>query len=265
MSTRTLARLAHMSQPYVVALERARAPGVKPGPTPTIDVTARLAAALRIEPEALMRCALRRRGAHVLLVIDESVRSPLDVVAGHTTSTTQWVLAGARAGSNAMTRRHHRSINLRRDGCSGYDTEAIAAALNRELASLCAGQPEEAIGMVFADTSAVMSALDDPTPLLDFERDWADVAARAAWQAGTHATWNVCVYQVEALRQLADPVATSLDLIRHHDDIWVSTGARFAHGRAGRLRMLHHMKPAGSGVAEWRQTSRQLLDSTEVQ
>ena len=232
MSTRTLARLAHISQPYVVALERARTPGVKPGPTPTIDVTARLAAALRIEPEALMRCALRRRGAHVLLVIDESVRSPLDVVAGHTTSTTQWVLAGARAGSNAMTRRHHRSINLRRDGCSGYDTEAIAAALNRELASLCAEQPEEAIGMVFADT---------------------------------HATWNVCVYQVEALRQLADPVATSLDLIRHHDDIWVSTGARFAHGRAGRLRMLHHMKPAGSGAAEWRQTSRQLLDSTEVQ
>ncbi|MEO7370106.1 MAG: helix-turn-helix transcriptional regulator, partial [Ilumatobacteraceae bacterium] len=62
-STRSLARLARISQPYVVALERARTVGAAHGPTPTIDVTARLAAALHIEPEVLMRCALCRRGA----------------------------------------------------------------------------------------------------------------------------------------------------------------------------------------------------------
>ena len=199
----------------------------------------------------------------MLLVIDGSVGSPLDTVAGHTAGSTQWVLAGSSASRHRATRRPHRSIHLRRYGSGGYDPTAIAAALNRELAALCAEKPEETIGLVFADTSEVMASLDDPTPLIDFEREWADVAAGAAWSAGTHAIWNVCVYQVGALRDLAHPVATSLDLISHHDDVWVSTGCRFVHGRAGRLRMLHHMKPSGTAASVWRRTTSQLLDSAE--
>ncbi len=179
----------------------------------------------------------------MLLVVDESVRSPLDVVAGHTTGATRWVWAGSRPSGDAANRHRHRSINLRREGTTGYDRNAIVAALNRELQDLCTEQPEESVGLIFADTSEVMSSLDDPSPVIDFEREWADIVARAAWSAGTHAAWNVCVYRIDALRNLADPVTAALDLIRHHDDVWVSSGGRFAHGDRGRLRLLHHMHP----------------------
>ncbi len=188
----------------------------------------------------------------MLLVIDEATVSPLDVVAGHTAAATHWVVADSRAGNQTVSRRHHRSINLRRDGSTGYDCIAIETALHRELAALCTEQPEESIGLVFADTSEVMSSLVDPQPVIDFEQQWAQVTARAAWAAGTHAAWNVCVYQVEALRELPDPVATSLDLIRHHDDVWVSTGSRFSHGQAGRLRLLDHVRPTGSDAGDRR-------------
>ena len=78
LSTRDLARLAAISQSYVVALERSRLRG--DGPTPTIDVVARLASALGLSPTDLFHGGLRRTSTHVLLVVDDLRRATMPSV-----------------------------------------------------------------------------------------------------------------------------------------------------------------------------------------
>ena len=65
-STRELAIRAGISQPYVVALERARAGEARRGPTPTVDVVAALAHALDKNILDIFVYSLRPVGRHVL-------------------------------------------------------------------------------------------------------------------------------------------------------------------------------------------------------
>lgn len=260
-STRELARRAGVSQPYVVALER----GAANGPTPTVDVLARFAHALGLDPTDLFQRSLRVAGRHVLLVVDGRDASSLDTVRRIAARTSpeppSWVwatssAAGRRAGTGAET-----TIDLRRDVADQYDPQRIEQALDRELdAWSIAGRD---LGFVFADTSRVMCAIDDHGVLLDFERRWAEVVAGAARRHGARVAWNVCVYELADLRRTHDPAATAVDLVRSHDDVWWCCNGIVAGGRAAVTGILRPLAPPSTPTATWRARVASIVDELD--
>ncbi len=255
-STRELARRADISQPYVVALERAVTDPRRPGPTPTIDVTARLAHALGLEPTALFAGALRRVGRHVLLVTDGGADRVLrHVRRAAASSVDTWAVARSRPATSARDdapTREALAIDLRRGAGGRYRPEAIATALGAELARLADEVAGRQIGLVFAETSEVMLGLDDPATILDFEHRWADVVTTAARSAGAHAAYNVCVYDSAALATLADPVAATIDLLHSHDEVWSTRHGRVTSGASAARQVLGRLRPAHHDASAWR-------------
>lgn len=268
-STREVARRAGISQPYVVALERAARPGgaTSHAPTPTLDVVARLAAAFSISPTALLESALRPTGRHVLYVADGDA-SPLTALAGDAGESDgdgddrvdAWIWVGD--GAPPATARPHaapRRMRLRRELTPTFDHDAVARALTTELRSIPADTRPTHVGLVFGDTSRVLDRLAEPGSLIDAEHTWARTVSTAAWSAGVHASRNVCVYQLDSLRRLDDPAAACLDLLRSHDDVWFDAGRRARRGRPAARGLLHAVRPDGVPAHRWRTEVAQLL------
>ncbi len=260
-STRQLARRAGISQPYVVALERSRTTSLPKGPTPTVDVVARLAEALEIAPVDLFSAALRQVARHVLLVVEDDQQSPLE----HARSVTQsrvdsWILAASSPEKQLAASDGQHSINLRRDRPQAYEPELIVRSLSHELEHLGGALDGRHVGLVFADTSDVMSKLDDPRTMISFEHRWADVVTGAVSAVGAHAAWNICVYELEALRALADPIEVTLDLMRSHDTSWAARGRQVTTGADGPRRILEQLQPPGIARSVWRTTTKRLIE-----
>ncbi len=266
-TTRQLAARAAISQAYVVALERPRRRSTPQAalatappsstPTPAVDVLARIAAALGVSPAVLLQAALKRSGRHVLCVVEDATVSPLQIAAATAPDVDTWVWVGAPLATDNSALPAHRRIDLRRDRAGPYDSTAISDAVGRELRML-APPAGERLGLVFAETTSAISLMD-VTAVLDFEHSWSDVVTRAAWSVGAHATWNVCVYDLDSLHRLADPLASSVDLLRSHDEYWVAGEARVRTGRSAALRLLRQVKPTSVGVVAWRKHSTDLL------
>ncbi len=264
-STRQLARRAGISQPYVVALERSRTTSLPNGPTPTVDVVARLAEALDIAPVELFSATLRQVARHVLLVTEDDQRSPLE----HARTVTQsrvdtWILAASSAGKQLAASVDQHSINLRRDRPQAYEPELIARSLSNELEHLGSALDGRHVGLVFADTSDVMSRLDDPQTVISFEHRWAEVVNAAASAVGAHAAWNICVYELQALRALADPIEITLDLMRSHDMLWAARGPHVKTAADGARRILEQLQPPGIARNAWRTTTKRLIEDLEL-
>lgn len=262
-STRELSRRAGISQPYVVALERPRESGAARTPTPAIDVVARLADALGLALPHLVATVLRRSTKHVLLVLDSDHRHPLSHVRelAHD-STSQWVWASSRSGDRPRAAAHR--IDLRRNNPRDYRPDEIEQALRSELTSLSQVMTGMRLGLVFPETSKVMTSIDDPSTVLEFERGWGDVVSRAAADTGSHASWNVCVYDIAALRGLDESVHATLDLIRNHDAVWSAGRSRSSTGRAAALHVLERLRPAGTDPATWSERVQELADTLDL-
>jgi transcriptional regulator with XRE-family HTH domain len=264
LSSRDLAQHAGISQAYVVRLERAGRPGAHQRPTPTVDVLARLAQALRLTPADLLQRVLRYTGRHVLLVTEDRRRSPLDHARARVGgSVDSWLSATSQPTPLPTTHRTgpngQRSINLRRGAPQAYDPQEIAGSLADELRVLADDLHGREIGLVFPEVSRVMQTLAEPRRVIDFEHRWADVVSSAASSVGAHAAWNVCVYEIGALRSLPDPVEAALDLMRSHDTIWSARGHDVAAGPTAAGRILRHLRPTGVSQASWRATTGRLV------
>jgi transcriptional regulator with XRE-family HTH domain len=271
MSTRALGALAGVSQSYVVSLERARSAGSRraTAPTPTVEVLARLAAALGVEPGELLAAALRRRGRHVLLVADDGHRSSLDravSAARHLRAAgavDEWVWAGSAVDGDIGVEHHHRRIDLRRSGPRGahhYDPRAIRRSLRDELQSFGHEMEGASLGLVFAETSDVLAGLAAPEVLLDFERQWSDTVTAAADRIGAHALLNVCVYDPAVLAALPDPVDAALSLLRSHDESWAAWDDEVVVGDEAAVHLLARLRPADVGAAAWMRDARRLVE-----
>ena len=246
-STRELASRAGVSQAYVVALERNSVD--MPPPTPTVEVLVRLAAAMDRDPLDLFAACLRVRSRHVVLVTDVVTDETLAQAVGASgADECAWVWASS--GASVPTAARHR-IDLRRTAGTSYRPARIRQALQRELEHLGDLRDEE-LGFVFAETSAVMDSLDDPSVLLEFEQHWGQVVDDAAQRVGADAAWNVCVYELDRVRHLPDPVKAVVDLIRCHDDIWSGDGASVLVGGAATREVLRSLRPTGVRSAGWR-------------
>ena len=252
-STRELSRRAGISQAYVVALERAATEPATATPTPTVEVMARLADALGRTPRSLLDLSLRRSGRHVLLVLEDGTRSPLTHV--HRAcgdDHLRWIWAASSPDApRPRAASHH--IDLRRSRARAYDPQAIARSLEHELAALGDTICGEQLGLVFAETSAVMAGLDDPDIIIRFEHAWHDVVTSATDRAGAHTAWNVCVYELDALIGLGNPVDATLDLIRSHDAMWLGRRDTVLSGGDAARRTLQQMRPDGVGRDDWSQ------------
>jgi transcriptional regulator with XRE-family HTH domain len=259
-STRQLARRARISQPYVVALERERAITDTDGPVPTVEVVTKLAAAFGVDPTDLFAGSLRPAPRHVLLVVEDRERTPVEHVrAAAGAESDRWVWAASSAKGRSAGAAADHAIDLHRDGTAAYVPERVSRSLDDELARIAGAISGSNVGFVFADTSAVMSTLADPGVVVAFEHAWADVVSVAARRQGARATFNVCVYELDALRRLPDAVATAVDLVRSHDAVWSARGARVVGGAAATRRVLESLRPRPFTRSEWRDRVDELV------
>jgi transcriptional regulator with XRE-family HTH domain len=258
-STRQLAERAGISQSYVVALEK---PRLRPaaGPTPTVDVVARLAAALGIGAHDLFATAISPDGRHALLVLEDHHHSPLDRARRAASSPVdRWVVAAPAAASADAAAPADHVISLRRPRPPAYDSALTARSLAAALGDLGDEIRDRQLGLVFADTSQVMSAVDDPNHILRFEQQWSEVVSTAAAAAGAHAAWNVCVYDLTAIRGLDDPVNAALQLLHSHDTVWAARGDSVSRGRPAARRLLRMLRPPDAVAGSWNAAVEQLL------
>ena len=253
-STRSLALAAGVSQSYVVALEGSRSSRDVAGPRPTIDLVVRLASALRVEPTALLAPFMHRSGPHVLVVVEDDGAGLFEAATALADGVDTWVSAGHRR-SPAGPARH---IELHGDQAATYDAEAVDAALRGGLAALGPAVNGERVGIVFSESPSVL--LDDTEAVLHAEHRWSAMVGDAVCAAGGRPAWNLCVYELDVLRRMADPFAASLDLIRSHDTVWTTNGTAVRRHRAASMRLLQHFRPEHTRADHWRQVCRKQLD-----
>ncbi len=216
-STRELAHRAKISQPYVVALERARNSNskVRKTPTPTVDVIAQLAYALNIDSNTLFARAMKIASRHVLLVVDETAPKPLQIVQQSLINQPQTWLCASKSGD----------ISLRRTKSRQYKPADITQALNNELQNLREKIANQTLGLIFSETSEAMTEFDNPQAVLKFEHKWADVVDKAATSVGAQAAFNVCVYKIADLNTLTNPTKAFDELVEVHDELWTYTNS----------------------------------------
>ena len=114
----------------------------------------------------------------------------------------------------------HIPISLHRDASKHYKPTAIKQSLIRELQFNRAEIAGNDIGLIFGETSSVMSKVDNPMALIDFEQEWPTVVDTAARSAGAHASLNICVYSIDDVHSLDDSDSAMKTLLRSHDEIW---------------------------------------------
>lgn len=236
MSTRDLARAAQVSQAYVVALEGSRSSRDPFGPSPTIDVVARLATALGTEPAVLLDPSLRRSGPHVLVIVEDDGDGLFELLHSRLGNVDGWVSAGNRKATPAG---HH--IRLHDGRPSSYRRERIAASIHDGLAELAPTLHGQRVGMVFSETPSVLLHATDA--VMAVEGEWCELVADAVRAAGAEPAWNLCVYELDVLRQMPDPIATSTQLIGCHDTVWCTRGNSVLRDRAAASRLFEQLHP----------------------
>ena len=222
-STRDLAVRAGISQPYVVALERARAGEERRGPTPTVDVVAALAHALDKNILDIFVYSLRPVGRHVLLVTQGKATPPMDVLRAESGITADsWIYP----------------ISVHREKSATYDQKKISKQLNTEVTNMKDVIGGKNIGLVFTETSNVMQHVSNPQAIIDFEHKWADVVAEAVKSVGGHAAWNVCVYTAASMNALPGGAASAQVLFDTHSEVWFASGDDVTIGESAKQKIL---------------------------
>lgn len=218
LSTREIAQRAKISQPYVVALERARNTNskTKKKPTPTVDVIAQLAFALSIDAKTLFTQAMQIASRHVLLVVDDSAPTPLQIVKHASINQPQSWVTAEKMGD----------ISLRQTKSRKYKPADITKALNSELQKLRDKITNQTLGLIFSETSVAMTEVENPNAVLKFEHKWAQVVNGATTAVGAQAAFNICVYKIADLKTLTNPDKAINELFAVHDEVWSYTNSK---------------------------------------
>lgn len=268
LTTRQLAKRANISQPYVVALERSRN-GVNTNrasamsPSPTVDMIARLATALRMSANELFSQAVRPAGKHVLLFMEDDMVTSLERArtasrSNATSSATltertpqEWLCAGGPTDHDTLKSHNCLSINLHRDINNAYKPKAITASLSNELSRHQANISGSDIGIVFDETSSLMNHVNNPMSIVEFEHDWKQVVTDATQAVGAFAAWNICVYRIDNLLSLHNPAEVAQDLLRSHDNVWSARNKQITTGNTAAKRLLTLVRPQNVSAKSW--------------
>jgi len=264
LTTRKLAMRANISQPYVVALERSRN-GVHAtktsamSPSPTVDMIARLATALRMSANDLFLQAVRPAGKHVLLFMEDDMGTSLErartASLKSATATDEapqeWLGAGGPTAHDTLKSHNCLSINLHRDSNNAYKPKAITASLSNELSRHQANISGSDIGIVFDETSSLMNHVNNPMSIVEFEHDWKRVVTDATQAVGAYAAWNICVYRIDNLLSLHNPAEVAQDLLRSHDNVWSARNNSISTGNTAAKRLLTLVRPQNISAKSW--------------
>ncbi len=236
LSTRELARAARVSQPYVIALEGSRSSRDVYGPCPTVDVVARLATALAVEPTVLLASALRRSGPHVLVVVEDDGEQLFEVLRSQVGDVDTWVSAGHRHTAEWP------HVALHDGHAESYDRGSVGAALRTGLSMLTPEIGGRRVGLVFSESPAILRKATGT--VLALEHDWCDLVANRLRSTGAELAWNLCVYELDVLGQLDDPCAVGDELIATHDMVWCTRGRTVTRGRRAAAGLQIHLREA---------------------
>jgi len=244
---RDVASRAGISQPYLVGLERALREPDRAIPMPSVDVFTRVVEALGLDPVETYSAVIGGHGDHVLVVTDgtDGVRALERLRREWGAAVDEWIWFGddGRDRSAGMRRMSLRTLRE-----PTYVPERVEAALRNRLRRARPSLQGRRLGMVFADTGALMARFGNADTIADFEDRWLRVAAHASARAGASAVVNACGYDLAHLREIEDPAGTLQRLVEAHTAVWladargVRTGARAVAelrgrvGRAGRAR-----------------------------
>lgn len=268
LSTRQLAQRAHISQPYVVALERAKTTGTPGGPSPTVDMLARLATALQMNASDLFRYSIKPAGKHILLLIEDLDRTSLQRVRqavastqASMTSPDSWLIANSSASQRSND---SLSIRLHRDTKHAYKPKAISNSLNFELKRHKQSVAGKQVGLIFDEISSLLSSVSNPLSIVAFEHDWADVVTSATDAVGAFASHNVCVYNIHNLLDLEDPTKVALELLRTHTDVWSARKKTISQGPTAAMRLLSLVRPSDISTKNWNQYSNSLISDLQL-
>ena len=277
LTTRQLAMRANISQPYVVALERSRnvantKKSSAMSPSPTVDMIARLATALRMSANDLFLQAVRPAGKHVLLLMEDDEMSSLDRARSAskkcTTATDkqpqEWLCAGGTIGHDTLKSHNCLSINLHRDTNNAYKPKAIAASLSDELSRHQANISGCDVGIVFDETSSLMNHVNNPMSIVEFEHDWKRVVTDATQTVGAHAAWNICVYRIDNLLSLHNSAEVAHDLLRSHDNVWSARNKSITTGTTAAKRLLTLVRPQNISAASWSVHTNAVLQELQL-
>ena len=261
LSTRELAGHAGISQSYVVALERSRFGSNQHGPTPTIDVAARLARALGIDPIELFNASLRHVGRHILFVADNARSDALEHVRRIADPTADmWILAAVNRDDTVADVRR---ISVHPTPTVSYDIKQVSRNLADELKRLNESGSElpagQRLGLIFTEIDVALTTAINPDAVIAAEDQWPNDVAEAAAAIGSSVEWNICVYQIDSIRRLPNPLSSALSLLRSHDTVWAGRKTGIAIGRDGARHLLTSLRPATSTKARWAITAEELL------
>jgi hypothetical protein len=201
----------------------------------------------------LLQHSIRRGGPHVLVVVEDDGASLMDTLISSVDDVETWVTAGHRAASHALV--NH--ISLHADDTTTYDPDAVAMAIDRELGALAPVIDGKRLGVVFSEAESTL--IDAADTIVDVEYDWSQLVSDAAWSAGAHPAWNLCVYELDAIKQMADPLRMSLELIRTHDTVWTAADRAVRRNGAGSRRLLQQLRPPDTRADHWREICEKQL------
>jgi ligand-binding sensor domain-containing protein len=129
-------------------------------------------------------------------------------------------------------------ISVHREKSATYDQKRISKQLNNEITNMKDAIGGKNIGLVFTETSNVMQHVSNPQVIIDFEHKWADVVADAVKSVGGHASWNVCVYTADSMRNLPKGEESVNVLFDTHNEIWYAHNDNVVIGDVAKQKIL---------------------------
>jgi hypothetical protein len=220
---------------------------------------ARLAKALQMNAQDLFSLAIRPAGKHILLLMEDNAMTSLErarnaskrSASNKTENPQEWLCAGGQADRTNRKDQDCLSISLHRDINNAYKPKAIATSLGKELSRHQAKISGSDIGIVFDETSLLMNHVNNPMSIVEFEHDWSRVVTDASQSVGAFAALNVCVYRIDNLLALHNPVEVAQDLLRSHDNVWSARSKSVITGAVAAKRLLSLVRPKNVSVTNW--------------
>lgn len=277
LSVRAVATRAGVSPAYITAIETARNPSTGRPPVPSVQIVARLAAALDLDVHRLV-AALDTRPLtpaapeHVLLYFlaasPTGALSTLEHLFG--SGVDHWLYIADPRTKERDLRNPRATICQWSLGSFPYetrhlDTEELLEALDREVAQLATTHAGSRVGLAITDCSAVMRYVQNASTEVDLEHTWHE-HVRRIWRAHlkTELAIDVCAYNhddVAALGLTIDQLATALDLITSHDRVIALAGDDITTGAAAARRILQQARPAGISLGAWTKLAEAAAES----
>jgi transcriptional regulator with XRE-family HTH domain len=266
LSIRALAQRAGVSPAYISAIEAARNPSTGRPPVPSVHVVTRLAAALELDVQRLIRAVgggPHPPVEHVLLYcVDaphQSLLPAIDRLFGETVD--HWLyIADPRHPEGKLPNQRATicrwSLGAYPYSTTRLDPAALVDALEREVSGLAEAHSGRRVGLVIADCSAVMRYVQNAAVEVELEHTWHE-HVRRIWTRHLHGppAIDICAYRhddIDALGVTIDQLATALDLVTNHEQVIVLTGNDdVTTGAPAIRRILQHARPPGIGTTAW--------------